>query len=237
MAKRSIEKFKIYKNVFDEFTLRTLFKLSSQEHFENLVSPIMIGKESNIFLAETMEQEYVIVKIYRLHSCNFNQMFSYIQSDPRYANLKNQRRLVIFHWVQREYRNLLLAREKINVPQPIAFSNNVLVMESIGGDKPSPQLKDSLPKDLDSFSKKILKSVRELASLGLVHADLSEYNILNHKETPYFIDFSQGTSIKDPNSSDYLKRDLKNIARFFAKHKVTIDPEEEYKRIVEKKNS
>lgn len=231
MVKKSKDKFKIYKNVFDEFTLKTVFKLSSQGHFDELVSPVMIGKESNIFLADTKDNEYVIVKIYRLHSCNFNQMYSYIKSDPRFLNLKNQRRLVIFKWVQREYRNLLLARKKINVPKPIAFLNNILVMESIGNNKPASQLKDDIPKDIKGFSRKVLDAVKDLAKIGLIHADLSEFNILNYNQKPYFIDFSQGTSVKDPNAVSYLKRDLKNMVRFFKKHKVDIDAEKEFDNI------
>ena len=231
MVKKSKDKFKIYKNVFDEFTLKAVFKLSSQGHFDELVSPVMIGKESNIFLAETKTEEFVIVKIYRLHSCNFNQMYSYIKSDPRFLNLKNQRRLVIFKWVQREYRNLLLARQKINVPKPIAFLNNILVMESIGNDTPASQLKDDTPKDIKGFSRKVLDAVKDLAKLGLIHADLSEFNILNYNQKPYFIDFSQGTSVKDPNAVSYLKRDLKNMVRFFKKHKVDIDADKEFDNI------
>lgn len=231
MVKKSKDKFKIYKNVFDEFTLKAVFKLSSQGHFDELVSPVMIGKESNIFLADTKDNDFVIVKIYRLHSCNFNQMYSYIKSDPRFLNLKNQRRLVIFKWVQREYRNLLLARQKINVPKPIAFLNNILVMESIGNDTPASQLKDDIPKNIKGFSRKVLDAVKDLAKLGLIHADLSEFNILNYNQKPYFIDFSQGTSVKDPNAVSYLKRDLKNMVRFFKKHKVDIDADKEFDNI------
>ena len=223
MTDQGREKFKIYKNVFDEFTIATLFKLSSQDHFDELEIPIRIGKEANIFLARKKEGDYVIVKIYRLASCNFNQMYSYIRSDPRFMDIKNRRRLVIFKWVQREYRNLLMAREKINVPTPIAFANNVLVMESIGGDSPAGQLKDKRPINPKEFSELVLKSIKDLASLGLVHGDLSEFNILNYNEKPYFIDFSQTTSIEDPNAFDYLKRDLENIAKFFSKMKIEID--------------
>ena len=231
MAKKSRDKFQVYKNVFDEFTLETLFKLSSQGHFDELLSPVMIGKEANIFLADTKEDHYVIVKIYRLYSCNFNKMFSYINSDPRFMDLKNRKRLVIFRWVQREYRNLLLAREKINVPMPIAFSNNVLVMESIGNDSPAPQLKDSSPKNAEEFAQQVLKFIKELASIELVHGDLSEFNILNYNDKPYFIDFSQGTCTKDPNALEYLKRDIGNIARFFRRLKVEIDVDKEFEKI------
>lgn len=226
MTKKSIDKFKIYKNVFDEFTLNNLFKLSSQGHFDELLTPVMIGKESNVFLAETKDNEYVIVKIYRLHSCNFNQMFSYIKSDPRFLNLKNQRRQVIFKWVQREFRNLMTAREKINVPMPIVFRSNIIVMESIGSNIPSPQLKDSIPENVNDFLDKIIDSVKKLIQVGLVHGDLSEFNILNHKQKPYFIDFSQSTSIKDYNASAYLRRDLNNIERFFKKLNYNMNTEE-----------
>lgn len=225
MTDQGREKFKIYKNVFDEFTLATLFKLSSQDYFDELIIPIRLGKEANIFLATTKDGGYVIVKIYRLASCNFNKMYSYIRSDPRFMDVKNRRRLVIFKWVQREYRNLLIAREKINVPTPYAFSNNVLVMESIGHDTPSEQLKDKRPKDPKEFAESILFQIKELSSLGIVHGDLSEFNILNHDEKPYFIDFSQATSIDDPNAFEYMKRDLENISKFFSKIKIKIDVE------------
>lgn len=231
MTDQSRGKFKIYKNVFDEFAIASLFKLSSQGHFDELLTPVRIGKESNIFLADTKEGDYVIVKIYRLASCNFNKMYSYINSDPRFMDIKNRRRLVIFKWVQREYRNLLAAREKINVPKPIAFLNNILVMESIGGDSPSPQLKDSDPKNPKDFAKEVLGSIKELTKLGIVHGDLSEFNILNHNEKPYLIDFSQATSLDDPNAAEYMKRDLENISKFFKKFGVKIDPEKEYLKL------
>ncbi|MBT4858629.1 serine protein kinase RIO [archaeon] len=223
MAKRSIEKFKIYKNVFDEFTLAVLFKLSTQGHFDELTSPVMIGKESNVFLANTEDKGQVIVKIYRLHSCNFNQMFSYIRSDPRFLHLKNQRRLIIFKWVQREYRNLMIARQKLLVPKPIAFLKNVIVMDLIGGQSPSKQLKDLIPIDIPKYAADVINSITELVKLGIVHGDISEFNILNHNEKPYFIDFSQATSVKDHNALQYLKRDLGNVKRFFKKYKYEID--------------
>lgn len=233
MTNQAREKFKIYKNVFDEFTLSTLFKLSSQGHFDELLQPIKIGKEANVFLADKGE-DFVVVKIYRLASCNFNKMYYYIKSDPRFMEIKNRRRLVIFKWVQREYRNLLLARQKINVPTPIAFLNNVLVMESIGGNSPSPQLKDQRPKNSEKFFKKIVKFIEDLASIGLVHADLSEFNILNNNDVPYFIDLSQATTTTDPNASDYLRRDLENISNSAKKYGIMIDANKTFEKLKRK---
>ncbi|PIN69194.1 serine protein kinase RIO, partial [Candidatus Woesearchaeota archaeon CG11_big_fil_rev_8_21_14_0_20_43_8] len=78
MAKAK-EKFKTYGDVFDNFTNRVLFKLMSQEHFEeDTLSPISIGKEANVFSAKTKDGEFVVVKIYRLETCDFTRMFEYI---------------------------------------------------------------------------------------------------------------------------------------------------------------
>jgi len=72
------EKWKVYKNVFDGFTLRNLFKLKTQDYFEELKSLVKIGKESNIFSAITKENTLIAAKIYRIENCNFNQMYRYI---------------------------------------------------------------------------------------------------------------------------------------------------------------
>ena len=94
--KKSKEAWKVYGNVFDEFTNRHIFKLGSQGHFNELVSAYRMGKEANIFIADTKDGKDVIVKIYRLENCNFNKMFQYLSQDERYDNLKGQRRTIIF---------------------------------------------------------------------------------------------------------------------------------------------
>ena len=214
----SKEKFKTMHDVFDEFTNRTLYKLITEGHFRGLQSPINIGKESNVFSALTEDDGKVAVKIYRLETCDFNRMYDYIKEDPRFANLKKKKRKVIFAWVQREYRNLLKAREgSVKVPIPIKFANNVLVEEFIGDDGAAPKLKDAIPKN-------IYKS-------GLVHADLSAFNILNYKENPVFIDMSQTTTLKNSRAEEFLKRDVKNICNFFNKIGLKADEDSAIKKI------
>ena len=214
-SRKSREEWKIYKNVFDEFTNRNLFTLASQGYFKELESPIALGKEANVFYAEKKDGTPVIIKIYRLENCNFNKMFDYIKSDPRFIGLENQKRKVVFSWVQREYRNLLIAREKIKVPKPIGFKDNIVMMEFIGDEEPAPQLNNLTPKEPEKFFKKIIKNVKLLIDAGLVHGDLSGFNILNYNEEPIFIDFSQGTPIKTQNARELLIRDLKNIFNAF----------------------
>lgn len=217
-SRKSREEWKIYKNVFDAFTEKNLFQLSSQGYFEELEQPIALGKEANVFLARKKDETPIIVKIYRLENCNFNKMFYYISSDPRFVGLENQKRKVVFSWTQREYRNLLLAREKIPVPTPIGFKDNILLMEFIGEDEAAPKLKDQTPKNPTKFFKETIKQIKLLIDAGLIHGDLSEFNILNHNEEPVFIDLSQGTPIKTQNAKELLERDLVNVCKYFKRH-------------------
>ena len=232
MPKITREKFKTLKNVFDDFTERNIFKLISQGHFEGLESPIFIGKEANLFTA-LKENKRVVVKIYRLQTCDFNRMYDYIKFDPRFPYVRKQRRKTIFAWAQREYRNLLKAREAgVRVPTPITCLYNILVMEYIGDEQPAPKIKDKMPQDPKKFFDEIIAGMRKLYKAGLVHADLSHFNILNHKEKPVFIDMSQATPLEDPNSTEYLERDINNICKFFKKAGVKAESEDIKKKIM-----
>ena len=227
------EKFKTMHNVFDDFTNRTIFKLMSEGRFRGLESPISIGKESNVFSALTNEGKRVIVKIYRLETCDFNRMYDYIKDDPRYTGLKDKKRKVILVWVQREYRNLMNARDaQVNVPIPITFSNNILVLEFVGRNgNIAPKLKDSIPKNKKQFFDKIVDSIRKLYKSGLVHADLSAFNILNFEDNPVFIDMSQATTLKHPRAEEFLERDVKNICIFFRKVGLKVNEKSALKKI------
>ena len=213
----SKEKFKTMGNVFDLHTEAAIFKLMSEGHFDGLQSPVSIGKEANIFTALKGKKK-VIVKIYRLETCDFNKMYDYIKYDTRYLGLKGKKRLIIFSWCQREFRNLLKAREAgVKAPTPIAFKDNVLVMECIGNRNPAPKLKDQYPKDPDKFYNLLITHVRRFYKAGFVHGDLSEFNILNYRDFPVLIDFSQASPLKSMNSQELLERDIKNINRFFSR--------------------
>ena len=234
MARKRKEEWKIAENVFDKFTIWRLEKLASQGHYIDLKSPVSIGKEANIFTAEKEDGSLIIVKIYRLESCNFNKMYDYIKYDPRYFNLKKQRRKVIFGWVQREYRNLLKSREAgIRVPTPLAIKDHIMVMEMIGENTPAPQANRVYPKDPEKFMKKIVENMKLLwQKAGIVHGDLSEFNILNHNDTPVFIDMSQSTVKECTIAMELLERDIRNIANYGKKLGVELDKDKIKKKIV-----
>ncbi len=90
------DKFKTYGNVFDNYTNRNIFKLTSQGLFDEMESPVSIGKEANVFTGVRKDGGRIIVKIYRLETCDFNRMYDYIRTDPRFPNVKRSKRKIIF---------------------------------------------------------------------------------------------------------------------------------------------
>ncbi len=218
------EKHKTLKHVFDDFTERNLFKLSARGYFDELESPVSMGKEGNIFTARKRDKK-VIVKIYRLSTCDFFKMYEYLRADPRFKVEKQQRK-IIFVWAKREYSNLLKARKAgVRVPTAHGFLSNILVMEMIGDEGPAPLLKYAPPKDAKKFFKEVLLQMKKLHKAGMVHADLSAFNIINFNEKPYLIDLSQSTTKENPRYEEFLKRDIKNVCSYFKKLKLKIDEE------------
>ncbi len=225
------ERFRTENGVFDEFTERNLFELQSRKYFDELIGPIEVGKESNVFLA-SKDKKKVIIKIYRVQNCDFKRMYEYIRQDPRFDFLKKHRREIIMAWVQREYKNLYKAKDaKILAPAPIYIWNNIIIEEMIGKDDPAPQLKDQYPKNPQKFLELTLKQIKLLYKAGLIHGDLSPFNILNYNERPYFIDFSQATVTKTPNSEELLVRDLQNMVQFFKKLGIKLEVEKLLKEV------
>ncbi|OYT64214.1 serine/threonine protein kinase [Methanosarcinales archaeon ex4484_138] len=118
----------------------------------------------------------------------------------------------------------------------IKVERNVLLMEFIGEDGiASPQLRDVRPtkKDAEKIFEEIIEYMRRLyQDAGMVHGDLSEYNILiNSNNKPVIIDIGQGVLISHTRSREFLERDTNNIIRFFKKWGVNATDKEILTRI------
>lgn len=215
--KYSAERFKRVENVFDKKTKRNVFKLASEGYFEELGEPIALGKEANVFTAKRSDGTHVVVKIYRVENGNFNKMYYYISGDKRFDTIENHRRKIVFSWVKREYRNLMLAREHLSVPTPYAFKDNILVMSLVGDNYIAPQLKDARPDNPNRFFKQTIRQMNGLIKAGLVHADLSQFNTLNNRGKPVFIDMGQSTPLDTGDAKKLFERDLTNVKKFYSK--------------------
>ncbi len=224
------EGLEAYKGVFDDSTERGLFRLISQGIITKVVGPIKIGKESNVFAAESNSGKRAI-KIYRVSS-NFKKMYEYMAPDSRFIGMKRNKMSVIYAWAKKEYRNLLKAREAgVVVPTPYAVYKNILVMEFIGDDEAAPQLNKSHIEDPEIFYEMLISNLKKLVKEAkLVHADLSAFNVLNHNGKPVIIDLSHAVTLAYPNVEQMLRRDMNVICTYFKKIGLKIDFEEEWKK-------
>ncbi|HDP73728.1 MAG TPA: serine protein kinase RIO [Candidatus Woesearchaeota archaeon] len=212
------EAFKTRENVFDRFTIANIMKICHQLGIpEDKLMPISIGKEANLFKASSPERDYAI-KIYRLETCDFNRMQDYLKGDYRFKSLKNKRQ-VIFAWAKREFINLRAASSSgIACPLPYLSKFNIIVMQFIGKEWPSPKLKDALLKSKKAKLEMLQKTCRQvnmLKKINLVHGDLSEYNILVKEQEPCLIDFSHSSPADSALGRELCQRDRENIMRFF----------------------
>lgn len=125
-------------------------------------------------------------------------------------------------WAEKELRNLRrLVQGGVRAPIVIEQRENVLVMEFLGSNgTASPRLKDAEVSNskLSRLYGELLVAMRRMYHVcHLVHADLSEYNILYHASHVYIIDVSQSVEHDHPSAFDFLRSDIRNVEDFFHK--------------------
>jgi RIO kinase 1 len=208
---------KISEGVFDKSSILSIYKLFNAGHIDEMTGIISTGKEANVYHGFKPGGREIAIKIFLIEASDFRRMDIYIKGDRRFSAWKNKRQLVS-NWAQKEYANLSRLTGKISCPEPIAIEKNVLVMGFIGADKKSaPKLKDLPPEDPQACLDKVIGYMKEIYRQGLVHGDLSEYNILNWNEEPYIIDLSMGMLLDHPMAEELLVRDVKNVLKYFKK--------------------
>jgi RIO kinase 1 len=213
---RDADQLKVRDDVFDEVTLLALYKLVHKKWISVIGGPISTGKEANVFYAER-DGAGIAIKIYRIRTANFTTMSGYIVGDRRFSSVKKAKKELIFAWTRKEFSNLSRAKDAgIPVPEPLVWDRNILVMSFLGEDEvPYPQLRNAEMSDPKAVYEEILQDMDLLYNkAGLVHADLSEFNILYH-DRPYIIDMGQSVTKDHPRALQFLVRDIKNINRYF----------------------
>ncbi len=124
---------KIFAQVFDGNTIMACHKLSTRGLFDAVEFLVNVGKEAHVFRAREVGGGYRAVKIYKIETSDFRHMDKYLVGDERFKDIHRNKRDIVFAWTKKEYNNLeRMADAGINVPMPVGFYENVLVMEFIG---------------------------------------------------------------------------------------------------------
>lgn len=140
------------------------------------------------------------------------------------------RALAADHWAHAEFEALSrMYLAGAPVPYPVQVNGTELLMEFIGeGTTAAPRLAQvrddgALPDLLDQ----VVEAMRVFARAGLVHGDFSPYNLLVHQGRLVVIDLPQIVdAISNPNGLELLHRDCVNVADWFTRRRVPVNPEQ-----------
>jgi RIO kinase 2 len=116
------------------------------------------------------------------------------------------------------------------VPLPIDLNRHVLVMSFI----PGVDLVRATLEEPEAVLDDILENIREAYRLGIVHGDLSEFNVMVDEGQCWLIDWPQWVETSHPNAGDLLARDIENILQYFKrKYGIEYAFDEALARVVE----
>ncbi|KAF8627405.1 hypothetical protein AX17_006220 [Amanita inopinata Kibby_2008] len=216
--------------VLDPRTRLILFKMIGRGLINEVNGCVSTGKEANVYHALTPQNNHLALKIYKTSILVFKDRDKYVSGEYRFRrgySRRNPRKMVRL-WAEKEMRNLKrLVAAGIRCPEPIEVRDNVLVMSFLGDKEgwASPRLKDAeLPEDQDVLTELYIELVcivrRMYHQCKLVHADLSEYNILVHGGHLHVIDVSQSVEHDHPSAYNFLRSDIRNVEEFFGRRGV-----------------
>ncbi|CAK9293514.1 unnamed protein product [Gordionus sp. m RMFG-2023] len=223
----------------DSKTRLMLFKLINQSVLSSMTGCISSGKEACVYHAYlgddvsithlpeqgafiASENKECAIKIYKTVLTDFKHRQQYIIDDYKFKDVKINPKKLIKRWAEKETNNLRkMQSQGINVPAVITLHKHMLIMSFIGHNGiPAPKIKDALydSQEMSMAYREIIEMMRALFNLcHLVHADLSEYNILWHQGKCVVIDVGQSVSLAHPKALEFLFRDCENISKFFAR--------------------
>ncbi|XP_051990716.1 serine/threonine-protein kinase RIO1-like [Xyrauchen texanus] len=215
--------------VLDPRTRMILFKMLSRGVISEINGCISTGKEANVYHATNAKGESRAIKIYKTSILHFKDRDKYVSGEFRFRHgyCKGNPRKMVRTWAEKEMRNLIrLQTAQIPSPEPIILRSHVLVMSFIGQDEmPAPLLKNAVLSESKSreLYLQIIQNMRIMYhEAHLVHADLSEFNILYHNGEAYIIDVSQSVEHDHPHALEFLRKDCNNVNDFFQKHNVAV---------------
>ncbi|XP_032520741.2 serine/threonine-protein kinase RIO1 [Danaus plexippus] len=213
--------------VMDPRTKMILFKLLNRGIINEINGCISTGKEANVYHATSKDGKDYAVKIFKTSILVFKDRDKYVSGEYRFRNgyCRSNPRKMVRTWAEKEMRNLVrLYNAKLNVPEPIILRSHVLVMSFMGENGwPSPKLKDveiSQSTARSLYRDCIVMMWKMFNICKLVHADLSEFNLLYHNGNVVVIDVSQSVEHDHPHAFEFLRKDCTNISDFFRKRGV-----------------
>jgi len=221
-----------------------------QKWFDDVIQIVKGGKEASVYQCKgnaTSGQELLAAKVYR------PRIFRALRNDTLYREgralldddglvVKNAGKLKavqkgssfgkdVTHtsWIQHEVNNMrVLHAAGLDVPRYFESGDNAILMEYIGdADTAAPTLidVDLDPAEARPLFQRTLHNLEEMLRLGIVHGDLSAYNILYWDGKITLIDFPQAIHPhQNSNAYTIFERDVTRVCDYFTRQGVKSDP-------------
>jgi RIO kinase 1 len=211
----------------------SLESLMTEGIITEVVRPLMSGKEAQVYLVES-GGELRVAKIYKdaIHR-SFKHRAEYTEGrgvrssrDARAMQKRSKygRAMDEEAWRAAEVDIIHRLRDAgVRVPEPFQFVDGVLIMELVKDAEgaPAPRLGDvslSAEEARKCFDH-LLAEVVKMVCAGVVHGDLSDFNVLMSARGPVIIDFPQSVDpSKNQNARELLIRDVDNLTHFLSQH-------------------
>jgi RIO kinase 1 len=223
--------------VLDQRTRMILLQMINRGIVSEIHGAVSTGKEANVYGAVLHPEDggpsiQRAIKVYKTSILVFKDRERYITGEHRFkaGSEKGNNRKMVKLWAEKEFRNLRrLHSAGINCPEPLKLKLHVLVMEFLGDKRgyAYPRLRDARLDGEDAEKQwrdlyiQLLGIMRRLYQVcKLVHADLSEYNILYNDNKLYIIDVSQSVEHDHPRALEFLRMDIKNVGDYFRRQGV-----------------
>jgi RIO kinase 1 len=199
---------------------------------DDVLGQVKSGKEADVFIVQVGE-EVRCAKVYKeANQRSFRQAAVY-QEGRKVQNSRSARAIAKStrfgkkeaeaSWISAEVAALnTLSAAGIRVPTPYGFFDGVLIMELILGEDglPAPRLNDLTlsPETALLYHEELISQIVRMLCAGIIHGDLSEFNVLVDSEGPVIIDLPQAVNAAGNNSAAMLfARDVDNMARWFGR--------------------
>ena len=200
---------------------------------DEVLRPLMSGKEAAVYVVRCGD-ELRCAKVYKeANKRGFRQAVQY-QEGRKTRNSRDARAMARGSkygrkeqeeaWQNAEVAALFrLAAAGVRVPKPYDFLDGVLLMEMVddGYGDAAPRLNDVdlLPEDAREFHAFMIGEIVKMLCAGLVHGDLSEFNVLLDPHGPVLIDLPQAVDAAANNHAfSMLERDVRNMAEYFGQY-------------------
>jgi len=200
---------------------------------DGVVRQLMSGKEAMVFVVRCGD-EARCAKVYKEpEKRSFRQAVDYTENrktkNTRQARAMAKgtrfgRKAQEHAWQSAEVDALYrLAAAGVRVPKPYIFHEGVLLMGLVADEhgEAAPRLNDlSLtPDQARDYHERLIREVVRMLCAGVVHGDLSEFNILVDSEGPVIIDLPQAVDAAGNNHApSILERDVVNLRNYFGRH-------------------